>query len=75
MAMGNLSGHTGGGGDDGEDEGAGIFADINITPLTDVFLVMVIIFMVSALAVQAMMGMGAATPRVFSSALIAIESS
>jgi biopolymer transport protein ExbD len=30
-----------------------IFADINITPLTDVFLVMVIIFMVSALAVQA----------------------
>jgi biopolymer transport protein ExbD len=31
---------------------AGIFAEINITPLTDVFLVMVIIFMVSALAVQ-----------------------
>jgi biopolymer transport protein ExbD len=29
-----------------------IFAEINITPLTDVFLVMVIIFMVSALAVQ-----------------------
>lgn len=41
--------------DDGEDEGGGggIFAEINITPLTDVFLVMVIIFMVSALAVQA----------------------
>ena len=37
--------------DDGADE-AGIFAEINITPLTDVFLVMVIIFMVSALAVQ-----------------------
>jgi biopolymer transport protein ExbD len=45
------------------DEGAGnadeesgedaIFAEINITPLTDVFLVLVIIFMVSALAVQA----------------------
>src|SRR5579863_1754396 len=34
-----------------EDEDA-IFAEINITPLTDVFLVMVIIFMVSALAVQ-----------------------
>ena len=34
-------------GDDG-----GIFAEINITPLTDVFLVLVIIFMVSALAVQ-----------------------
>jgi biopolymer transport protein ExbD len=30
----------------------GIFAEINITPLTDVFLVLVIIFMVSALAVQ-----------------------
>ena len=30
-----------------------IFAEINITPLTDVFLVLVIIFMVSALAVQA----------------------
>jgi len=37
--------------DDFADEG-GIFAEINITPLTDVFLVMVIIFMVSALAVQ-----------------------
>jgi biopolymer transport protein ExbD len=45
------------------DEGAGnadeeggddsLFAEINITPLTDVFLVLVIIFMVSALAVQA----------------------
>ncbi|HWO26936.1 MAG TPA: biopolymer transporter ExbD [Kofleriaceae bacterium] len=37
----------------GEDEGGqSIFAEINITPLTDVFLVMVVIFMVSALAVQ-----------------------
>jgi biopolymer transport protein ExbD len=36
----------------GEDEGQSLFADINITPLTDVFLVMVVIFMVSALAVQ-----------------------
>ena len=36
----------------GEDGGESIFAEINITPLTDVFLVMVIIFMVSALAVQ-----------------------
>ena len=35
-----------------EDDSEGIFAEINITPLTDVFLVMVIIFMVSALAVQ-----------------------
>jgi biopolymer transport protein ExbD len=40
-------------GDDGEEGGGeSIFAEINITPLTDVFLVMVIIFMVSALAVQ-----------------------
>lgn len=38
---------------DAEEEGGdSIFAEINITPLTDVFLVMVIIFMVSALAVQ-----------------------
>jgi biopolymer transport protein ExbD len=36
----------------GEEGGEPIFAEINITPLTDVFLVMVIIFMVSALAVQ-----------------------
>jgi biopolymer transport protein ExbD len=35
-----------------EEGGDPIFAEINITPLTDVFLVMVIIFMVSALAVQ-----------------------
>jgi len=35
-----------------EDGGQSLFADINITPLTDVFLVMVVIFMVSALAVQ-----------------------
>ncbi|MBL0218595.1 MAG: biopolymer transporter ExbD [Myxococcales bacterium] len=38
--------------DGGEEGGDSIFAEINITPLTDVFLVMVIIFMVSALAVQ-----------------------
>ena len=35
-----------------EEGGESIFAEINITPLTDVFLVLVIIFMVSALAVQ-----------------------
>ena len=39
--------------EDGGHGGGGIFSEINITPLTDVFLVMVIIFMVSALAVQA----------------------
>jgi biopolymer transport protein ExbD len=39
--------------DEAADDNDSIFAEINITPLTDVFLVMVIIFMVSALAVQA----------------------
>ena len=39
--------------DEIDDSGENLFAEINITPLTDVFLVMVIIFMVSALAVQA----------------------
>ena len=41
-------------GDDGDAEG-GVFADINITPLTDIFLVLLIIFMVtsSAIAEQA----------------------
>ena len=39
-------------GDEAEEGGESIFAEINITPLTDVFLVMLIIFMVSALAVQ-----------------------
>ena len=39
--------------DDDDGGGDSIFAEINITPLTDVFLVMVVIFMVSALAVQA----------------------
>lgn len=52
MAAGKLPDIAGGGGDD-EGGGDSIFAEINITPLTDVFLVMVIIFMVSALAVQA----------------------
>jgi biopolymer transport protein ExbD len=39
-------------GDDDLADDGGIFAEINITPLTDVFLVMLIIFMISALAVQ-----------------------
>jgi biopolymer transport protein ExbD len=33
---------------DGEDPGGGIVAEINITPLTDVFLVLLIIFMVTS---------------------------
>ena len=43
MAMGGPS-------EDGEGEG-GIFADINITPLTDIFLVLLIIFMVTTTAI------------------------
>jgi biopolymer transport protein ExbD len=39
-------------GDDGELESVGgIFADINITPLTDIFLVLLIIFMVTTTAI------------------------
>ncbi len=49
MAIGKL---PDAGADEGGDENESIFAEINITPLTDVFLVMLIIFMVSALAVQ-----------------------
>ena len=49
MALGKLPDEDAIGDDNG---GESIFAEINITPLTDVFLVMVIIFMVSALAVQ-----------------------
>jgi biopolymer transport protein ExbD len=49
MAIGKLPDEDAGGDEAG---GESIFAEINITPLTDVFLVMVIIFMVSALAVQ-----------------------
>jgi biopolymer transport protein TolR len=48
MAIGKLPDSS----DEGDEGGESIFAEINITPLTDVFLVMVIIFMVSALAVQ-----------------------
>ena len=36
--------------DMGEEGGDSLFTEINITPLTDVFLVMVVIFMVTALA-------------------------
>jgi biopolymer transport protein ExbD len=39
------------GGDDLEGGEGGIFADINITPLTDIFLVLLIIFMVTTTAI------------------------
>jgi biopolymer transport protein ExbD len=38
-------------GTDGEGGEAGLFADINITPLTDIFLVLLIIFMVTTTAI------------------------
>ena len=42
----------GGGGEDLDAEGGGgIFAEINITPLTDIFLVLLIIFMVTTTAI------------------------
>jgi biopolymer transport protein ExbD len=42
-----------GGGDDAELEAVGgIFSDINITPLTDIFLVLLIIFMVTTTAIH-----------------------
>ena len=50
MALGQL---PSGGGDDEGFEGGAIFSDINITPLTDIFLVLLIIFMVgSTIAVE-----------------------
>jgi biopolymer transport protein ExbD len=39
------------GGDENAADGGGIFADINITPLTDIFLVLLIIFMVTTTAI------------------------
>jgi biopolymer transport protein ExbD len=36
----------------GEDESGGIIAEINVTPLTDVFLVLLIIFMVTTTVIQ-----------------------
>ena len=47
MAMGKLPG-------EGEESGGdGVFAEINITPLTDIFLVLLIIFMVTSSAMVA----------------------
>ena len=45
-----VNGPTGGDAEEGEGAG-GIFADINITPLTDIFLVLLIIFMVTTTAI------------------------
>jgi len=45
------SGPTGGSDDLDAEGGGGIFAEINITPLTDIFLVLLIIFMVTTTAI------------------------
>ena len=47
MALGGPSGAPGEGEEDGD-----VFADINITPLTDIFLVLLIIFMVTTTAIH-----------------------
>ena len=48
-----ISGLPGGGDDPGaEGQEEGIFAEINVTPLTDIFLVLLIIFMVTTTAVH-----------------------
>jgi biopolymer transport protein ExbD len=47
VAIGGPSGAPGDGVDDGE-----VFAEINITPLTDIFLVLLIIFMVTTTAIH-----------------------
>ena len=39
-------------GEGGDDEEPGIVAEINVTPLTDIFLVLLIIFMVTTTAVH-----------------------
>jgi biopolymer transport protein ExbD len=46
-----IGGPGGNGGDDELESGGGIFSDINITPLTDIFLVLLIIFMVTTTAI------------------------
>src|SRR5690242_8255805 len=43
--------HVPGGAGEEQAESAGIFANINITPLTDIFLVLLIIFMVTTTAI------------------------
>lgn len=47
MALGQVPG-MGGGDDDGASGDGNVFAEINITPLTDIFLVLLIIFMVTS---------------------------
>ena len=52
MAVTGLPGGHFDGDGDGDDEAGGIIAETNITPLTDIFLVLLIIFMVTTTAAQ-----------------------
>jgi biopolymer transport protein ExbD len=54
VGMSNLPGS-----DSGEEDGDGVFAEINITPLTDIFLVLLIIFMVTSTVIVQQGGSGA----------------
>src|SRR4051794_19046437 len=51
MAIGRIPGSD-------EDGGDGVFAEINITPLTDIFLVLLIIFMVTSSVIANQPGSG-----------------
>ncbi len=51
MALSGPGGATNGGDEHELESVGGIFADINITPLTDIFLVLLIIFMVTTTAI------------------------
>ncbi len=53
MALGKIPGND-------EDTGDGVFAEINITPLTDIFLVLLIIFMVTSSVIVHRGGAGGA---------------
>jgi len=57
MAMGRIPGT------EGDDAGDGVFAEINITPLTDIFLVLLIIFMVTSSVIAHSGGQGEGAAR------------
>src|SRR5919202_1494602 len=60
-------------GDELEGEGGGIFADINITPLTDIFLVLLIIFMVTTTAIADKGGQSGAATEAHDLAIAVLE--
>ncbi|MCM2277497.1 MAG: biopolymer transporter ExbD [Oligoflexia bacterium] len=62
MALKGLGAHGPGAGESGDEGDAPIVAEINITPLTDVFLVLLIIFMVTS-SVMSQMGVSVNLPQ------------